>query len=119
MDTVVDVPENLPCSLGRSKRNRNILANRLDRWALGERRALWDQALAATSLPQPALPDDAQEVERRQRAAIALSRKGLPGKAVQRLAGAGLAPPTPAVETAMRAKSLPHRTSAHLNGGFG
>ena len=107
----------LPGGRSKPKRNRNILAKRLDRWALGERRALWDEAMAATSLPQPALPDDAQEVERHQRAAIALARKGLPGKAVQRLAGARHAPPTPAVETAMRAKFPPRPPHQHTSTG--
>ena len=39
----------LPGGRAKQRRNRNILANRLNRWGLGERRSLWDEAVKAAA----------------------------------------------------------------------
>ena len=95
----------LPGGRAKQRRNRNILANRLERWGLGERRSLWDEAVKAAANSSARPPSTIEEeVRRRQRAALDLARRGLPGKAVQRLSGARLAAATLEVEAAMRAK---------------
>ena len=92
----------LPGGRKKLQRNRGIIANRLERWGLGERRSLWIEASRNASLD-----DDAAVDLVRRRVAVGLARLGLPGKAVQRLTGARIAQPTPEVEDAMRAKFPP------------
>ena len=64
---------------GRAKqrRNRNILANRLERWGLGERRSVWDEAVKAAANSSARPPSTIEEeVSRRQRAALDLALPG-------------------------------------------
>ena len=95
----------LPGGRAKQRRNQNLAANRLERWGLGERRGLWDEAVRGCQHkgPSSALDPEQQQVE----AAMQLARRGLPGKALQRLSGAKVAEPTPAVVGAMRSKFPP------------
>lgn len=96
----------LPGGQAKDKRNRNILTNRLDRWAAGERRTLWDEAMSKIQRRTThTKPLSAEQVERKKHEeAVSLARRGLPGKAVQRLTSEGLAPNTPEVQSIMRSK---------------
>ena len=44
--------EMLPGGAAKRRRNHNISANRLERWAVGERRSLWDEVVAGVSCRQ-------------------------------------------------------------------
>ena len=99
----------LPGGHSKRKRNRNILANRLDRWALGERRALWDETLAAA---RPS-STHCQMTRRRGNATSGPLLPSLGRDCQERLSNALLAPPTPAFETAMRAKFPPPPPHQH------
>lgn len=107
----------LPGGQAKKQRNANITANRLDRWAGGERKSLWDEVLpkASGSRRKNASDSEAAQQHKRQEAAVSLARRGLPGKAVQRLSGPGLAANTPLIEGIMRSKfvdPLPHQATS-------
>ena len=92
---------------GRSKQNRNnnILLSRLERWASGERRALWDEACSKIRKRKGGKgKSNEDEASRRQAIAIELSRRGMPSKAMQRLIGPGLAKESKEIDKIMRAK---------------
>lgn len=94
----------LPGGRAKQRRNHNLAANRLERWGLGECRELWDEAVRGRQHKGPSSADpEQQQVE----AAVQLARRGLPGKALQRLSGGKVAEPTPAVVGAMRSKFPP------------
>eukprot|EP00435_Cladocopium_sp_Y103_P011842 s3316_g3.t1 len=88
----------------KQRRNHNLAANCLERWNLGERRALWDEVVAGRRHRGLDSPETRDPEQRQGEAAIQLARRGLPGKAVQRLSGAPPAEPTPAVIAAMKSK---------------
>ena len=98
----------LPGSQQKKRRNANILANRLERWISGERGSLWEEAKRFCNRKGPYKAPVSPKVQqkRRETAATDLARRGLPGQAVQRLTGPGLAPNTAAVENIMRSKFI-------------
>ena len=101
----------LPGGKAKRRRNHNILANRLERWSLGERRTLWDEALQAAG--------KTSQVRRMLTPRPRLLLLTLPDVAcLAKQTGARLAPATPAVEAAMRAKfpSAPPRQLASVRG---
>ena len=89
----------LPGGAAKQKRNGNILANRLERWLAGERRALWDEATRGGRPGRRPRRGDAEDAD-----AAAQRLQGLPGQAVQRLCSEGLAPDTAYTEGIMRSK---------------
>ncbi len=93
----------LPGGKAKKERNRNIIATKLERWAAGERKTLWDEIQEPKQSPNA--KTNASN-EKRKEAATAFARRGLPGKAVSRLVEPGLAPDTPAVEMIMRSKFI-------------
>ena len=97
----------LPGGKQKQRRNANIPANRLERWAAGERAAFWGEVVRGTaarpSQRHKAGSEQAAKQNREQQA-IDLARRGLPGQAVQRLSGLGVATNTGAVEAIMRSK---------------
>ena len=100
----------LPGGKAKDKRNDNILANRAARWAEGERRSLWDEALhlAKADIPRSGKRKhrksaEEESAEKREQV-IDIARRGLPGKAVQHASSAGLAPDTRETEEIMRSK---------------
>ena len=100
----------LPGGKAKEKRNDNILANRVARWAQGERATLWEEALKLTKADRPnnrgrkRLRTEEQELKLKQEQVLDLARRGLPGKAIQHAASLGLAPDTPQTEAIMRSK---------------
>ncbi|CAK0886604.1 unnamed protein product [Prorocentrum cordatum] len=98
----------LPGGKAKEKRNRNLVANMVDRWANGERRAVWDEVLKLTQRRdkkqsgQPA--SEEEQKERKQQEVIALARRGLPGKAVTHASSRRLAPDSQQTEDTMRSK---------------
>ena len=105
----------LPGGKAKEKRNNNIVANRIARWAAGERMSLWEEGLRMTKADRPARPSRKrknggdeklleQELERKREEVIDLARRGLPGKAVSHASSLGLAPDTAATERIMRSK---------------
>ncbi len=106
----------LPGGRAKEKRNQNVVGTRLRRWAAGERAALWAEvadergAQPGRGGPAPgerrkrASGSAEEEREKRQEEAVDLARRGFPKKALQRLAGPGVALDTPQVEAKMRSK---------------
>ena len=106
----------LPGGRAKERRNRNLVATRLSRWAEGERAALWEEVREERGErpgrrgPAPGerrkreKGDAEEERTRRQEEAVDLARRGFPKKALQRLTGAGVAEDTPEVEAKMRSK---------------
>ena len=94
----------LPGGKVKEKRNINVLANRLDRWSAGERAALWQETVARQPRRSRQSREESEEkaLERRQDVALSLARRGLPGQAVKRLHGPGVARDTREVAEAMR-----------------
>ena len=92
----------------KKKRNDNIVANKVARWAAGERETLWEEAVRQTGgegRPQRGAGKTVSEEKhkiRRKEEVISLARRGLPGKAVQHAASLGIAPDTAEVEAIMR-----------------
>ncbi len=96
----------LPGGTAEAKRNKNILATKLQRWAAGERGELWKE-LPERNRAKPeehTARDPGVEMKRRHEVAMSLARRGMPGKAVSRLIDPGLAPDTARVENIMRSK---------------
>ena len=100
----------LPGGRAKGRRNHNVTINRLERWGLGERRALWDEAVGKPRRPR----GHVSSLEERQvTAVVQLARRGMPGKAMQRLSGAPVAKPTPEIVAAMRSKFPPRPAHQH------
>lgn len=109
----------LPGGRAKEKRNRNVVGNRLRRWAAGERATLWTEvAEERGEQPGRAGPVSGQRRKResggadeerakRQEEAVDLARRGFTRKALQRLSGPGAAEDTPQVEAKMRSKFVP------------
>ena len=79
----------LPGGAAKRRRNHNSSSNRLERWALGERRSLWDEVASHRGAPR--LDRRRTDEEKQQAARLVaeqFARRGMPGKVVQRLAGA-------------------------------
>ena len=93
----------LPGGRAKQRRNHNLSANRLQRGGHGERSPLWDEAVGRAH-PRRSGSSAAERELRQTEAAIQLARRGLPGKTIQRLTGAPVADPTPAVVAAMHAQ---------------
>ncbi len=90
----------LPGGKAKKQRNRNIIATKLERWAAGERASLWNEV----EEPRQSTAKPTNSESKRQAAAVAFARRGLPAKAVSRLVDPGLAPDTADVEMIMRSK---------------
>ena len=109
----------LPGGKAKEKRNQNLVANMADRWAAGERRAVWGQVLKLTRRRAPPGAraqegDDAEKQrEQRQHEVVALAGRGLPGKAVRHASSQGLAPDTQQTEATMRSKFPPPPAHQH------
>ena len=95
----------LPGEVAKSKRNQNRILTRLERWAAGERGLLW-QELPRLVGGKRRIRElaAAQAKERRHQRAIAFDQHGMPGRAVNALVSAGLAPDSQEVEDIMRSK---------------
>ncbi|CAK8989954.1 Uncharacterized protein SCF082_LOCUS2056 [Durusdinium trenchii] len=100
----------LPGGRAKGRRNHNVIINRLERWGLGERRALWDEAVGKPRRPRGHI---SSLEERQVTAAVQLACRGMPGKAMQRLSGAPVAEPIPEIVAAMRNKFPPRPTHQH------
>ncbi len=97
----------LPGGKAKENRNRNILATKLERWAAGERGELWQELKPrARQTATQTVKSTAQDERDRAEVAVALARRGLPGKAVGRLVDPGLAPDTADIEMIMRSKFI-------------
>ena len=93
----------LPGGKAKANRNRNLVLNKLARWRGGERQALWDEIPGRrkrTEEPQSA----EQKLKKSKENCIAYAQQGMPGKAIDRLMGASLAPDTPEVLAKMKSK---------------
>ena len=97
----------LPGGAAKRRRNHNISSNRLERWALGERRSLWDEAVRHAGGRPTRMRTDEEKQQAARLVAEQYARRGMPGKAVQRLAGPPVAAPTAATIAAMQAKFPP------------
>ena len=72
--------------------------------------AIWDEAVGKPRRPR----GHVSSLEERQvTAAVQLARRGMPGKAMQRLSGAPVAEPTPEIVAAMRSKFPPRPAHQH------
>ena len=100
----------LPGGRAKEKRNDNILANRIARWAEGERSTLWREAMKISKADKPPAAQkrkhrtEDEELEAKRQQVVDLARRGLPGKAVRHASSQGLAPDTRATEATMRSK---------------
>ena len=106
----------LPGGKSKQSRNNNILSSRLDRWAAGERLTLWRETCSKIrTRKQRQEESEEAKTQRRQKVATELARRALPGKAMQRLSGPGLAKDTPEIERIMRSKFVPPPPHQHLS----
>lgn len=94
----------IPGGKAKQRRNHNVAANRLERWGLGDRRGLWDEVVGGRRHRQLGTDHGSDPAQRQRAAATQLARRGLPGKAMQRLSGVPVAEPSPAVVAAIRSK---------------
>ena len=81
----------LPGGKAKRQRNVNLTLTRLERWAAGERRMLWEdmpRRKQSSNLPLHAV-DAEKDKAKRQLAAIALTQNGIPGRALDRLTSLG------------------------------
>eukprot|EP00973_Karenia_brevis_P063840 8875285-Karenia_brevis.AAC.1 len=94
----------LPGGKAKARRNLNIIRNRLERWQAGERRSLWDDIPVKFGKVGMKKFTEEQKLRRRQETCIAYCQNGMPGKAVDRLIGAELAPDTEDTYVKMKSK---------------
>ena len=95
----------LPGGKTKAKRNLNLIHTRLERWAAGERRSLWDDLPTRSGRSRKTVDPETAKA-RKQLAAVADAQHGMPGRAVKRLTSRGLAPDTPELERMMRSKFI-------------
>jgi hypothetical protein len=78
----------MPGGKAKRRRNMNLALLRLDRWAAGERRSLWDDAPHRKTGQRSSVHMKAKRME----VAIAFVERGMPARAINHLVSHGLAP---------------------------
>ena len=98
----------LPGGKAKANRNRNLVLNRLERWRGGERASLWSELREPCGRNAAAAKTSAQLEKQQQEVCMAYAQQGMPGKAIDRLTGSGLAPDTDETFNKLRARMTLH-----------
>ena len=102
---MADVLQNCPADTAGWE-GHNVVANKVARWAAGERTSLWNEVAGSEKRQRRKAAEQTLEKQAavNREAVIALARRGLPGKAIQLAASDGLAPDTDRVADIMMSK---------------